>query len=111
MTETLGTLVLGVLLRFGIPIFLTGVVVYFLRKLDARWQKDTKDRLSEMESLMPTIRCWILNDCPRERMEKCPAYKQSGRPCWQVFRNPEGQLREKCLGCDVFHSAPIVTRV
>jgi len=104
--ETFGAVLLGVLLRFGIPILLTGVVVYFLRKLDTRWQKDT-----EATSLVPTIRCWILNDCPMERMEKCPVYKQGGKPCWQVFRDADGQLREKCMGCDVFRNAPAVTQV
>ncbi len=110
MMATFGAVLLGILLRFGIPVLLTVGVVYLLRKLDARWQKDSQDRLAEAVSLVPTIRCWLLKDCPQERMEQCPVYKQGGKPCWQFFRGPHGLLREKCLGCDVFHDAPEVTQ-
>lgn len=109
--EAFATLLAGLLLRLGIPVLLTGAVVYFLRKLDARWQKDSQDRLAEAVRMVPTIRCWVLNDCPKERMEKCPAYIQSGKPCWQVFRNKDGQLQEKCLGCEVFRDAPVGVQI
>jgi hypothetical protein len=107
MMEAFWNVLLGVLLRFGIPVLLTVSVVYLLRKLDERWQKDSEDRAV---SLVPTIRCWLLKGCPQERMEKCPVYKKGGKPCWQFFRDPQGQLREECLDCDVFRDAPAVTQ-
>lgn len=35
--------------------------------------------------------------------------EQSGGdvPCWQTYRLPNGYLKEECLDCDVFLSAPV----
>ncbi len=91
----------GLLLRFGIPILITALAVYFLRKLDTRWQKE-----SEAHPLVEKPECWEINKCPEDEREKCPGFL-SPLPCWQARRLPNGYLREECLTCPVFRGAPV----
>ena len=103
--ETLTTslaLCAGLLIRMAIPIAITVALVYFLRKLDARWQAEAQ--LQPVPVHKPE--CWKLKDCPPEQQKNCIA-RTSPLPCWQVFRLPNGYLREECLTCKVFHDAPI----
>jgi hypothetical protein len=95
--------VAGLVLRLGIPLGLTFLATWGLRKLDQRWQQEARE-LVEVGHIpaMTMIRCWVLNNCPLEKREKCPAYMNDGVPCWQVFRKPEGQLADGCLDCHVF---------
>jgi hypothetical protein len=102
-------IVLGFLFRFGIPIVLTGLAAWGLRRLDRRWQH-------ESEHIRPAplgvgaapaeVRCWEQADCPQARREACPAYSRPSVPCWQVFREKTGYLSSGCLGCEVFLNAP-----
>src|SRR5574341_2476234 len=92
----------GLLIRMAIPIAITVVLVYFLRKLDARWQAEAQ--LQPLPVQKPE--CWKIKDCPPEQQNNCIA-RTSPLPCWQVFRLPNGYLREECLTCKVFHDAPI----
>jgi len=100
---------LGLLIRFGLPILFTGLAAWGLRRLDQRWK-------AEAENLRPAplglgaapaeVRCWELSDCPPEKRDSCPAYSRPSVPCWQVFRELDGNLASGCLRCDVFRSAP-----
>ena len=92
----------GLLVRLAIPIAITLVLVCFLRKLDARWQAEAQ--LQPMPLQKPE--CWKIKDCPLEQQKNCIA-RTSSLPCWQVFRTPNGYLREECLTCKVFHDAPV----
>jgi len=99
--ETLTTLLVlctSLLLRLALPITITLVLVYFLRKLDSRWQAEAQ--LQPMPVQRPE--CWKIKDCPLEQQKDCIA-RTSPQPCWQVLRLPNGYLREKCLTCKVFH--------
>ena len=91
----------GLLVRLAIPIALTAVLIFFLRKLDTRWQ-------SEAHAPLPVdkVKCWEVKGCSPEQAENCAA-GQSSLPCWQVYRLPNGYLREECLSCEVFRKAPI----
>jgi hypothetical protein len=40
----------------------------------------------------------------------CVGY-QSEQPCSQAFREENGYLKERCLGCDVFQKAPIPVNI
>ena len=94
----------GFVLRFGIPIAITMVAIYFLRRLDARWQAE-----AETETLQPVVEkphCWEINNCTPEIRASCPGYL-SEAPCWQARREENGHLQEKCLGCDIFRKAPV----
>jgi len=91
----------GLLLRLAIPIAITFIMIYFLRKLDTRWQ-------SEAQLLVPVEKpkCWQIKGCPPDQVENCIA-GQSPLPCWQAFRLPNGYLREECLSCEIFRRSPV----
>ena len=99
--DTVLTFVLGLLLRIGIPLAVTALLFFLLRRLDERWQKEAL-AIPVISSQGP---CWETKNCPEEKRKNCQASKQTNVPCWQVFRTKNGLLREECLGCDVFHQA------
>lgn len=94
----------ALLLRLAIPILGTLLLVFFLRKLDKRWQAEAALR----PQMMDKPECWKVQGCTSEQAENCAAY-QSNLPCWQVNRLPNGYLHEECLSCEVFTEAPIPT--
>lgn len=94
----------GFLIRLAIPIVITAVAIYLLRRFDARWQAE-----AEAETLSPAVEkphCWETKNCTPEMRASCPGYL-SEAPCWQARREENGYLQEKCLGCDIFRKAPI----
>jgi hypothetical protein len=94
-------LCVGLLVRLALPIAVTLVLVYFLRNLDSRWQAEAPVQ----PVLVPKPECWQIKDCPPGQQKTCLA-RTSPLPCWQVYRLPNGYLREKCLTCKVFHDMP-----
>lgn len=92
----------GLLLRLAIPIAGTGLLIYFLRKLDAHWQAEAQFPPMPAQK----VECWKIKGCPPEQQESCVAASAS-LPCWQVYRKPNGYLQEKCISCEVFIDAPI----
>jgi hypothetical protein len=95
-------LIVGLLLRLAIPIAITAMLIFFLRKLDAHWQADAQ----LPQPTMPDIECWKIKGCPPQLRNNCVAY-QSTLPCWQAKRLPNGYLREECLSCEIFTEAPM----
>ena len=95
-------IIAGFILRLAIPIAATILIVFLLRKLDARWQAEAE--LNPLPIDKPE--CWKITGCTPEQMENCEAVTSS-LPCWQVHRLPNGYLHEECLTCEVFKQAPI----
>ncbi len=94
---------LGVLLRIGIPVAVTVLVVLLLHNLDRRWQRESM----ALPTVRPQTPCWQIKNCAAERRKGCLAAVQSNIPCWQVHRaSNHGLLRQECLNCDVFRMAP-----
>jgi hypothetical protein len=99
--------ILGILLRIGIPVIITGVFLYLLRRLDQRWQKEAR-----ITPAVPRGKpCWDVKGCSKAQMKNCPAAAQPHVPCWQVFRGKDGVLKEACLDCAVFRQTPVPVRV
>ena len=97
----------GLLVRLALPIAITLVLVYFLHRLDSRWQAEA--HLQPM--LLQKPESWKIKGCPLERQTNCIA-RTSSLPCWQMLRLPNGYLREECISCKVFIDAPIpVTKI
>ncbi len=92
----------GLLLRSAIPIAGTAILIYFLRKLDERWQAEAQ--LTPMPAQKPE--CWKVKGCTAEQRRNCVA-ASSPLPCWQALRQPNGYMPEKCISCEVFIDAPI----
>ena len=97
-------LLAGLILRLAIPIAATIILVFFLRKLDKRWQIEAELNPQVVEK----PECWSINGCTPEQTGNCAAYT-SKLPCWQVYRLPNGYLHEECLSCQVFTEAPLPT--
>lgn len=103
---------LGALLRLGLPLGLTAALVALLRGLDDRWLREGGEgargpaNKADEALLFSALKCWAIKRCSTETQARCPAYREYGRPCWQVFRDGGGQLRETCLSCSVFQKAP-----
>lgn len=99
-------MILGILLRIAVPILVTILFVFLLKKLDERWKAESD--LGDGVPLKPgNVGCWEINKCPEAMRAKCKAYQNQDVPCWQVFRNENGRLKERCIGCDVFRHAPV----
>ena len=108
MDELITTLVvvLGVLLRVAIPIAVTFTFIRLLKWLDERWQQEA-DLKSTTAVKAGNIGCWDVNNCSEELRAGCQAYANPETPCWQVFREKDGRLQERCIGCDIFKHAPV----
>jgi len=95
-------LIAGLLLRLAIPIALTALLIFFLRKLDAHWQAEAQIA----QPVAQKVNCWDIKNCTPEQRSACIA-AQSELPCWQAKRLPNGYLREECLSCEIFTEAPM----
>jgi hypothetical protein len=107
--NALAVFLFGFVARFLLPIALTLLVIWFFRKLDAKWQVEAQQQVRARLALAAANHtpCWEQHQCSAEQRAACPAYQANHLPCWQVFRDQEGRLRESCLECDVFLAAPV----
>ena len=94
------TIAFGFLLRLGIPIGITILIGWFLRRLDARWQAEAEAELAQLKTRTTPVPCWEVFDCPPRLRDRCPAYLQPDLPCWECHRS-NGQLQSACLTCKV----------
>ena len=81
------------------------VVVFILGRMDARWQAQ-----AEAERLILTgddVPCWKEQGLSIEEIRL--RAEKNKQPCWQTHRLSNGYLRESCLDCEVFLTAPIPT--
>ena len=103
---TVIAMIMGVLLRVIIPLAATILIITILKWLDDRWKKNAD--LDETALVkVGNVGCWDIMNCSAENREQCLAYENPGKPCWQVFREKDGRLQERCIGCDVFRHAPV----
>lgn len=107
--NAVAAVLVGVLIRFGLPILITAIVVWGLKQLDARWQAEIDERrtLSMGGVEIEHIKCWELQNCVEDQRHDCVAFQNPSIPCWQHFRNGNGELREECLECQIFRITPI----
>jgi len=105
---TIVWMLLGLTVRFGLPILMTVLVIIGLRKLDENWQSTASSPSLAMARVqVENSGCWQSKGCSVEQRQQCAAYNCQEMPCWQVFRDSHGQLKEACLGCEVFRTAPV----
>lgn len=116
--ETLALTVLFVL-RLGIPIAVTVLIAWGLRRLDARWQADAAARQSSRavaagnldaaavtSPLAAQQPCWELNNCSDAQRGNCPACATFDIPCWMARLRADGKLPARCYGCTLFRTRP-----
>ena len=106
-------------LRVGVPLAITGVIVWSLRHLDARWQADAEARQAAADvsaGLVPPAAlkapqavmtpCWQLRNCSEASRAGCAACKEPGLPCWMACLRADGRLPGPCYGCALFRLRP-----
>jgi hypothetical protein len=100
--EGVVNVLIGFLLRLGIPLAVSALILLILYALDKRWQ-----RQALALPVVPTGKpCWEVKGCSEEQKANCPAAAQPKVPCWHVFRTKDGVMKEACLDCNVFRRAP-----
>jgi len=104
---TIVGVILSVVLRFGIPVGLTALLIVWLKQVDKRWQVEAESKFGLAAVNSKNSGCWDVNKCTPEMRKKCQAYAHPEIPCWQFYRDREGYLQEKCLPCEVFRNAPV----
>jgi hypothetical protein len=104
------TVLAGLLVRFGLPLAVLALVVILLRRLDSRWQAEGLRRAAQ-PALVDGQHCWEAHGCAAEPRAQCPAYQHPDVPCWQHFRDRDGNLRPGCLVCDFFRAVPAPEQV
>jgi hypothetical protein len=104
---------IGFLLRIGIPVGITFLLGWSLRKLDTRWRLEARQNVAQPK-VQPKWTsgqmCWQENDCSLERRQDCPAFLNPEIPCWEFFRK-YGTLNKMCTDCQVRQQAFASTAV
>lgn len=95
------TILFIIFIRLAIPFVVTALIVYWLHKLDSRWQAEAeKERDLLLKNEMP---CWIEQGLSVE--ESRLRSSAAELPCWVAHRLPNGHLLEACSECEVFRSS------
>jgi hypothetical protein len=112
---TVGGVFLGFLIRIGIPISLTILLSWLLRKLDAQWRDEAigykSEAISKAEqdiyfTIWSRNPCWEVKNCSPEDRARCKAYLQAEKPCWEVFR-VNGSYSKSCAQCQ-YHKESLI---
>ena len=95
-------ILLGILLRFAVPLAITFLVARFLRKLDRKWRDEAKLEKEQSRLVFTNLfqqqPCWEYNRCSGIRKAECLVYNQKQTPCWEVYRS-NGTLKTACKTC------------
>ena len=124
-------------LRIGVPVAVTALLVYLLKRLDRRWEAEARIARGEITAepaatpsqreapvgrpTLPARRqplpsgamaatsqpCWDLKSCSEALRKTCPACKEPERPCWQARLSAEGRIPETCVDCTIFQRYPL----
>ncbi|MBK8047474.1 MAG: hypothetical protein IPK16_10330 [Anaerolineales bacterium] len=112
------------LLRLGIPLAVTALVVWGMRRLDARWQAEaeasyvsravTAGKLQPANVTTPLAAqqpCWAFQHCSEAKRAGCAACKATDLPCWMARLRAEGRLPGRCYGCSFFRTRRKMERI
>lgn len=116
--EIAGMIVLF-LIRLGIPLAITFLIAWGLRRLDARWQAEADARqltadvavgmVAPQAVMAPAARqqpCWEYRHCTESQRSGCAACALSDLPCWMARLRTEGSLPGRCYTCQYFKTRP-----
>jgi hypothetical protein len=119
-------------LRLGIPVLVTVLIAYGLRRLDAKWQAEAEAEEKALSKpvapqpqparsgITPPVRqpipvamaggqpCWSVKGCSESMRATCAAFNQPNVPCWAARMNAEGRLPAGCQDCKLYQpTAPV----
>ena len=97
-------------LRCVLPLLVTIGLGYLMNRLVDRWEAEEEmerqtapqpQRVPELAvvTAIRSVPCWLMNNCPTERREKCPAFEERDVACWQARKRAEGALPADCPDC------------
>jgi hypothetical protein len=96
------TILAGVLLRIAIPLLVLLGLAVLLGRMDARWKRESLQQSKDLAVAVDDMPAdWEAKNCPIEKAAESLA-KKPNEPCWQVFRQENGDFDSHCLNCDVF---------
>jgi hypothetical protein len=102
-TASIMVMLTGLFVRLVVPLAITALIVFVLHKLDVRWQAEAEKEHRNLVS--DETPCWKEQGLSTDEIKF--RADEDNQPCWQTHRLSNGYLREACLDCDVFLSAPI----
>ncbi len=112
-TQAVAVMVALFALRCLLPLAVTLGIAYLMNRQVARWEAaaareaHTAPAIAGVKrSAAPRQPCWEARQCDAARRDACPAYRQSGRPCWAVRLEAEGVLPSGCVTCPLY--APVL---
>lgn len=98
------------LLRLAVPLAITLILGYLLRRLDARWESETQsysDTVATEEPAAVQQTCWEAKECSPRRRSRCPACRLAYIPCWLARLRVENRLPAECTTCVRFTSRTV----
>lgn len=114
------------LLRLAVPLAITFLIAFYLRRLDAKWERELREQKPQMEkdqiapsrptptlqmstsSAIPTANdifgkpCWEVKHCQEANKLNCAAFQNPELPCWWARFRAEGHIPEECYLCQIF---------
>ena len=118
-TFEIAGMILLFLIRLGIPLAVTILVAWGLRRLDARWQAEADAQQLTADVAIglvapaavkaPAARqqpCWENRHCSEAKRGSCAACALTDLPCWMARLRAEGSLPRRCYACQYFKVQP-----
>jgi MerR family transcriptional regulator/heat shock protein HspR len=65
--------------------------------------------LEGIRRIQAVLPCWNLIPCDPQVRDACPAYKDSGRPCWTIKVNECAAQGNECRRCIVYRFGSLCT--
>ena len=100
-------------LRLGVPLAVTILLCWWLRRIDAKWQAEAEayreqstagQRAAEDSEQGQDKPCWLVKKCPEARYRECAAFRLQDLPCWLARLRTDGRLPDLCSNCALFRS-------
>jgi len=58
--------------------------------------------IAGIRKLLSIIPCWTVRDCSKVEREKCQAYQNDSKPCWESSEKGTLYKNTNCRECDVY---------
>lgn len=100
--------------RLGIPVAITLLVIWALRQIDRRWLGTEKivipaplaapggDTTGEAGCVPAIGPCWEFKACSTEERAQCPVFQTKAERCWLCHLQRDGRLPGQCRTCGFF---------
>ncbi len=61
--------------------------------------------IASIQRLLAVIPCWMVENCPNIKKERCPASTDKSRTCWIVGQKSSPEEINNCWACKVYLDA------